>query len=116
MGAKKTIARISNPEFLHPENQLWVKSLGIDIIISPEQLAASEIYSLIQQSAFNTMHSFANGQLFLAGTILDKDAKILNKKFKDMYLTSKGGVENLFICSVQICQRCRFIRTDEGSR
>lgn len=97
MGAKKTIARISNPEFLHPDNQLWVKSLGIDIIISPEQLAASEIYSLIQQSAFNTMHSFANGQLFLAGTVLDKDAKILDKKFKDMYLTSKGGTENLFM-------------------
>ena len=97
MGAKKTIARISNPEFLHPDNQSWVKSLGIDILISPEQLAASEIYSLIQQSAFNTMHSFANGQLFLAGTILDRDAKIIGKKFKDMYLTTKGGTENLFL-------------------
>lgn len=97
MGAKKTIARISNPEFLHPDNQLWIKSLGIDTIISPEQLAANEIYSLIQQSAFNTMHSFANGQLFLVGTVLDQDAKIIGKKFKDMYLTTKGGVENLFM-------------------
>jgi len=97
MGAKKTIARISNPEFLHPDNQLWIRSLGIDTIISPEQLAASEIYSLIQQSAFNTMHSFANGQLFLVGTVLDKDAKIINKKFNEMYLTTKGGQENLFM-------------------
>jgi len=97
MGAKKTVARISNPEFLHTDNQLWVRSLGIDAIISPEQLAASEIYSLIQQSAFNTMHSFANGQLFLAGTVLDEDAKIIGKKFKDMYLTTKGGSINLFM-------------------
>lgn len=97
MGAKKTIARISNPEFLHPDNQLWMKSLGIDTIISPEQLAASEIYSLIQQSAFNTMHSFANGQLFLVGTVLDQEAKIIGKRYKDMYLTTKGGHENLFM-------------------
>jgi len=97
MGAKKTIARISNPEFLHPDNQLWMKSLGIDTLISPEQLAASEIYSLIQQSAFNTMHSFANGQLFLVGTVLDQEAKIIGKKYKDMYLTTKGGHENLFM-------------------
>lgn len=97
MGAKRTVARISNPEFLHTDNQLWVRSLGIDAIISPEQLAASEIYSLIQQSAFNTMHSFANGQLFLVGTVLDNDAKIIGKKYKDMYLTSKGGTENLFM-------------------
>ena len=97
MGAKKTVARISNPEFLHTDNQLWVRSLGIDAIISPEQLAASEIYSLIQQSAFNTMHSFANGQLFLAGTVLDEDAKIIGKKYKDMYLTTKGGSINLFM-------------------
>ncbi|HEY4538966.1 MAG TPA: Trk system potassium transporter TrkA [Faecalibacter sp.] len=97
MGAKKTVARISNPEFLHRDNQLWVRSLGIDAIISPEQLAASEIYSLIQQSAFNTMHSFANGQLFLVGTVLDRDAKIIGKRYKDMYLTSKGGFENLFM-------------------
>ena len=97
MGAKKTIARISNPEFLHPDNQLWMKSLGIDTLISPEQLAASEIYSLIQQSAFNTMHSFANGQLFLVGTVLDQEAKIIGKKYKDMYLTTKGGTENLFM-------------------
>ncbi|MBF0596090.1 Trk system potassium transporter TrkA [Faecalibacter rhinopitheci] len=97
MGAKKTIARISNPEFLHADNQLWIRSLGIDTIISPEQLAASEIYSLIQQSAFNTMHSFANSQLFLVGTILDSDSKILGKKYGDMYLTTKGGIENLFL-------------------
>lgn len=97
MGAKKTIARISNPEFLHSDNQLWIRSLGIDTIISPEQLAANEIYSLIQQSAFNTMHSFSNGQLFLVGTILDRDAKIIGKKYNEMYLTTKGGIENLFM-------------------
>lgn len=96
LGAKRTLARISNPEFLHKENQFWFQKMGIDALISPEKLAADEIYSLVQQSAFNTMHSFANGQLFLVGTTLDQDCKILDKQYKDMYLTSKGGDVNLF--------------------
>ena len=96
LGAKRTLARISNPEFLHKENQLWVQGMGIDALISPEKLAADEIYSLVQQSAFNAMHPFANGQLFMVGTVLDKDCKILDKKYKDMYITAKGGDENLF--------------------
>ncbi len=96
LGATRTLARISNPEFLHKENQFWVQGMGIDALISPEKLAADEIYSLVQQSAFNAMHPFANGQLFMVGTVLDEDCKILDKQYKDMYLTTKGGTENLF--------------------
>lgn len=96
LGATRTLARISNPEFLYKENQFWVQGMGIDALISPEKLAADEIYSLVQQSAFNAMHPFANGQLFMVGTVLDKDCKILDKPYKDMYLTTKGGMENLF--------------------
>ena len=70
--------------------------MGIEALISPEKLAADEIYSLVQQSAFNAMHPFANGQLFMVGTVLDEDCKILDKQYKDMYLTTKGGTENLF--------------------
>ncbi|MGV0922040.1 Trk system potassium transporter TrkA [Empedobacter falsenii] len=97
LGAKRTLARISNPEFLYKENQFWVQGMGIDALISPEKLAADEIYSLVQQSAFNAMHPFANGQLFMVGTVLDADCKILDKQYKDMYLTTKGGEDNLLM-------------------
>jgi trk system potassium uptake protein TrkA len=43
LGAKKTVARISNIEFLHQRENLDLASLGIDEIISPESLAAKEI-------------------------------------------------------------------------
>lgn len=79
MGAKRTIARIENPEFLRRENAIPVQRMGIDVLISPEQLAALEIHQLIEESAFNTMHTFTHGELKLFGTILDKDCKVLNK-------------------------------------
>ena len=43
MGTKRTIARISNPEYLLRENQLAVQRFGIDALISPELLAANAV-------------------------------------------------------------------------
>lgn len=97
MGTKRTIARISNPEYLQRENQIAVQRFGIDALISPESLAANEIKNLIDESAFNEMHSFDNGRVNLLGTILDQDCRIIGKKYKDVYLTAKGGTERLFM-------------------
>src|SRR5690606_16145798 len=89
LGAKRTIARVNNPEFLRRENAVPVQRMGIDVLISPEQLAATEIHELVEESAFNTMHSFANGELKLLGTILDGECKILNKKVREVIDVSK---------------------------
>ncbi len=97
MGTKKTIARINNPEYLRRENQIAVQRFGIDALISPELLAANEIKSLIDQSAFNEMHTFDGGKINLLGTVLDPDCRIIDKKYKDIYLTAKGGTERLFM-------------------
>ena len=40
LGAKRTIARISNPEFLNQKEKLNLKEVGIDELITPESLAA----------------------------------------------------------------------------
>ncbi|NNJ89728.1 MAG: Trk system potassium transporter TrkA, partial [Eudoraea sp.] len=53
MGSKKTIARISNTEFLDHREKIKFSELGIDELISPEELAASEIQLLLNQSAFH---------------------------------------------------------------
>lgn len=89
MGAKRTIARITNPEFLRRENAVPVQRIGVDVLISPEQLAALEIHQLVEESAFNTMHAFANGELKLFGTILDKDCKVLGKQVREVIDVTK---------------------------
>ncbi|MGB5431176.1 NAD-binding protein, partial [Eudoraea sp.] len=52
MGCKKTIARISNIEFIDNKELIKFSELGIDELISPEELAATEIQLLLDQSAF----------------------------------------------------------------
>ena len=53
LGAKRTIARISNTEFIENKEEVGFIKFGIDELISPEALAASEIELLLNQSAFH---------------------------------------------------------------
>src|SRR5690606_38093775 len=77
-GCKKVIARVTNPEFLERENTISMQRAGIDMLISPEQLAANEIFNLIEESVFNEIHSFENGALNLLGINLEKNSTVLN--------------------------------------
>ena len=43
LGAKKTVARIDNYEYLSPQNQKFFQELGIDSMVYPEVLAAIDI-------------------------------------------------------------------------
>ncbi len=77
LGAKKTIARINNPEFINNPD-IDFKELGLDSVISPEELAANEIKRLLNQSTFNDSISFENGILNMVGSTLSKSSPILN--------------------------------------
>ena len=44
LGAKKTVAKIDNPEYLESKNQELFKQLGVDSLIYPELLAAKRYH------------------------------------------------------------------------
>lgn len=50
LGAKKTVARIDNYEYLLPKNKEFFQKLGVDSLIYPEMLAAKEIVSSMRMS------------------------------------------------------------------
>jgi len=91
LGARRTIARLGNPEFLLKEAKEDLKQLGIDEVISPEKLAANEICNLISQSNFNATFDFDNGELHMMGTVLNEDSPVVgltmeevSKKYYDL--------------------------------
>ncbi|MFT4834326.1 MAG: trk system potassium uptake protein TrkA [Marinoscillum sp.] len=79
LGAKKTIARISNIEFLQQREKCDLRLMGIDEIISPESLAAREIKRLLKQSALTDMFEFEKGMLSLIGVTVDEKSELLDK-------------------------------------
>ncbi|PTX63567.1 trk system potassium uptake protein TrkA [Kordia periserrulae] len=83
LGCKRTIARISNTEFISYQEELQFSDLGIDELISPEKLAAAEIKLLLDQSAFNDSYEFEEGALTMVGTILQRTAPFVGKSVKE---------------------------------
>ncbi|CAN5264463.1 Trk system potassium transporter TrkA [soil metagenome] len=83
LGAKRTIARISNTEFLDNKEELGFVKFGIDELISPEALAAREIALLLNQSAFNDSYEFEEGALTMIGLNLSRTALFVGKTVKE---------------------------------
>jgi trk system potassium uptake protein TrkA len=79
LGAKKTIARIDNQEYLFPKYKDHFISLGIDYMIYPEMLASREVVGLLEQTGTTTVFDFSGGKLTLFAIKLDEDAPIINK-------------------------------------
>jgi len=79
LGAKRTIARISNTEFLYKKDKLNLKHLGIDDIISPESLAAREIKRLLKEVAVTDSFDFEKGLLQLIGINIEAKSPLIGK-------------------------------------
>lgn len=81
LGAKKTLARINNYEYLLPESREFFEKLGVNHLIYPEVLCAREIVESLSKNWLRENLSFCNGALILLGIKIRKSAQILNKKF-----------------------------------
>ncbi|MCM4168615.1 Trk system potassium uptake protein TrkA [Arenibacter antarcticus] len=83
LGCKRTIARISNAEFINNNGLINFSELGIDELISPEALAATEIQLLLNQSAFNNTYEFEEGLLIMVGVSLPAAAPFVGKSVQE---------------------------------
>jgi len=79
LGAKKVIARVNTMENLSPEVWRMYQDLGIDGLLSPEDIAAQEIISLLKKNASSETYDFAGGNLQLFMVKLESEAEILGK-------------------------------------
>ena len=84
LGAKKTIARIGNSEYLDANIGINFQDIGVDFMIYPEELAAREMVNLILRSAATDVMDFEGGKLSVIGLRLDKDAPVIRKTIVDI--------------------------------
>lgn len=79
LGAKKTIARIDNQEYLFPKYRDHFTGLGVDYMIYPEKIASKELIGLLQQTGTTEIINFSGGKLTLYVIKLKADAPIVNR-------------------------------------
>ena len=79
LGVKKCIARISNSELLRRRDIFDYQSIGIDEVIYPQTLGASEIKTLLKESAVSDSYAFDKGKLKLIGIKIDERSELKDK-------------------------------------
>jgi trk system potassium uptake protein TrkA len=83
LGAKKTIARLTNYETSLNELETFFKEMGVDTIISPVELASKEIQRLVNQSSFTDDYEFEDGKLSVFGIAIGNNSALINKSIVD---------------------------------
>jgi trk system potassium uptake protein TrkA len=84
LGAKKTVARIDNYEYLSSENQAFFKKLGVDSLIYPEVLAAIDITNGLKLSWVRQRWDVHDGALVMLGIKLREGCLILDRPLKEL--------------------------------
>ena len=89
LGAKKTIARIDNQEYLKTSYRDYFTKLGIDYLMYPEKIAAREILGFLHQTGTTEFFDFSGGKLSLYIIKLDENVPILEKTLLELTDSSK---------------------------
>ena len=84
LGAKKTIARIDNNEYLEPNNKEVFINMGIDYLFYPEKIAALEVVNLLGHSSSTEYVDFSGGKLALSVFRLNAGSPFIDHSVVEM--------------------------------
>lgn len=84
LGAKKTVAKVEDKEYILEENISFYKDLGLSSIIYPEMLAAKDIINGLKMSWVRQRWDVHGGALVMLGIKLREECTILGKPLKDI--------------------------------
>lgn len=84
LGARRTVARIDNYEFLAGENREMFAGLGVDHLIYPEVLAAQEICTALKRPWVRNWFELHQGELIVVGVKLRENASLIGRKLRDI--------------------------------
>ena len=94
IGAKKVTARLEDEEYLSPENKLLFKEMGLDLMFSPEKIAAEEIADQLKHSASTDSMDFAHGKLQMAVFKIEETSPMIDMKLGEFVAqTSADGLQ-----------------------
>ena len=81
LGAKRTLARIDNYEYLLPENKVFFEKMGLNHLIYPEVLAANEIEEALRTNWMRYHLHLCQGALELCIVKIRANAKVIGQSF-----------------------------------
>lgn len=83
LGARNTVARVDNYEYMKPENLELFKKMGIESLIYPELLAAEDIAASSRYSWIRQMWEFNGGDLLMLSVKMHDANPIYEKEISN---------------------------------
>jgi len=80
LGARKSIARIDNNEYLEPNNKEIFIRMGIDYLFYPEKVAAAEVINLLGHTSVTEYVDFSGGKLSLAVLKVEASSPLIGQR------------------------------------
>ena len=84
LGAKRTVAKVDNFEYIDPKLDSFFEKVGISSRIYPENLAARDIANGLKMSWVRQRWDVHDGALVMLGIKLRETCEILNEPLKDL--------------------------------
>ena len=84
MGAKRTVARITNAELLAPKHRDMFREVGVDELVCPERIAAKEITNLLNNSVATEFFDFSGGLLTMYLIRIDAESPVAGHSVQEL--------------------------------
>lgn len=84
IGAKRTVARIDNYEYMRSVNRCFFSGIGVDELIYPEYLAALEIRTALERSWVRHWVELHDGRLIMVGVKINGCAQLVDMQLKEL--------------------------------
>lgn len=97
LGAKSTIARVRNPEYLR-QAKMMKEELGLSMVVNPEQETADEITNMLSLPSLLKVEHFAKGKVMLVELIASDDSPLVGETLISL---SKKINTKFLICAVE---------------
>ncbi len=108
-GAKRTVARIDNYEFMQPAYGEFFNERGISALMYPEYLAAVEIKKALERNWVRFWFEIHDGELLVVGVKIRENARLTGMQLKQLSMS-----EHLFhVSAIKRNQRTIIPRGDD---
>ncbi|MBN2662521.1 MAG: Trk system potassium transporter TrkA [Bacteroidales bacterium] len=84
IGAKQTIARVDNREYISAENEEMIRNLGVDSLVYPEIIVSDEIAQQLRYPGILKSVNFASGKIFLFSIRINERSELALKSLVDI--------------------------------
>ena len=88
MGAKKTIARVSEQAYFDDARGLVTGTFGVDLVINPNALIAMEMHKIIRSAHAVAVEDFADNRIEMVQLHVDSTTNVIDRLIKDIRMPS----------------------------